>query len=159
MTYNFNDPSILRGYLEQAAPRFNLLEDPSRIVVGDTGGMGYTLFAGGDWQRFPTDIRIWTFYDSAAVRNFLGAIDKYVEFAEKHAAEYGFRILAVDRHEKKLTHPEKPELPIYSTAIGSTNIESVETLERFLKMVEEGKQPLSRLYLQLQELAPERSPR
>ena len=91
---DFNNPRILKGYLEQALPQYGLEE--VGVTVGRNGGLAYLLFKNDDWQRLPRELKVNTMNQIDAFRGYFDAVQSYVTAASVHAERFGFALVTVD---------------------------------------------------------------
>jgi hypothetical protein len=144
---DFNRPSMLEAYKEQALSQHGLEEDARRILVGSQGGLAYILFP-SPIHELPLDISVRTGSDVMLARDYFDAVHSYVIGAGQHAEKHGFGLVRVE--EKNLL-AEGVRLGdfIYSAGIGSVNIDSAERFQAFLEMVKSGKGELDKQYVGL----------
>ena len=139
----FDNPKILRGYLDQALTQVGLEEARHRIIGGRDGGLAYTLFK-DPVREILSEFRATSRSDKPAVKENLDAVEKYIQSAEKHAKRYGFGLIAIRKVEKFGTYLSL-ESCIDPGGIGGP-IESPERFEEFLKMVKEVRGDLDEQY-------------
>lgn len=139
---NFNNPRILQGHLEQALPQTSLQESTKRFVVGSSGGLAYKLFE-NIYHGLPLQFRISSVSEMAAVQDYFNAVHGYVRDAGEHAGRHGFKLVLFD--EKEVSDYGLDDF-IYSTGLGSTDIESAERFQAFLEMIKSGKSKLDKQY-------------
>lgn len=96
-------------------------------------------------RNFPLEISVRTGSEVMLARDYFDAVHSYVIGAGKHAEKHGFGLVQIG-HERNLIEGVRLEDFIYSTAIGSANIESVERFQQFLEMVKSGREQLDIQY-------------
>ncbi|MBS3168884.1 hypothetical protein J4210_00210 [Candidatus Woesearchaeota archaeon] len=129
---DFNNPRILKGYLEQALPQYGLEE--VGVTVGRNGGLAYLLFKNDDWQRLPRELKVNTMNQIDAFRGYFDAVQSYVTAASVHAERFGFALVTVDGFQV-LSPGLGRDSSVYQSGIGTVSIGSVDRFEDFLRMV------------------------
>ncbi len=150
---NFNDSSVLSGYLTQALPQVGL--ENKGFIVGSDGGLAYKLLSIDD---FPRELKFHTMDDTRQVSDYLDALRKHLDYALGFADLRGFELVsAFDSSVGKSRFVVQPFDPsssnIYTAAVGSTYVRDVEQLENFLRMLKDQKPQLDNAYANLVELA------
>lgn len=135
MKIDFNHPSILQGYLEQAKPQF-ALENVRGIVVGKTGGLAYRLFA-DDGKELPTSFNVRSIDSMKKVMSYLESIKAFIGESESYANNLGFRLVYINPPSNSISNGLESQSNIYFSGIGDKTIESVERFEKFLEMVKD----------------------
>jgi hypothetical protein len=147
---NFNNPTMLQAYKEQALSQVGLEDFGHRIVVGEEGGLAYTLFKRK--MDFPLQFRICSASEKESVLNYFDAIGTYLKNAGNHSERHQFGLVRVDPN-NIITPGMGLDDFIYEAALGSLKIESAERFEAFLEMVKSGKGELDKQYERLVEKA------
>ncbi len=149
---NFNDPNILRGYLDQAigqvfgedAKKYN-----ERITVGSEGGLAYAIFS--ETRNVPTRVGAGTLNDAEKVISYFDALKDYIRQAEILAESYGFSLVQTGtpgRDRQILDYSKFAYL--YYIAIGSYNIDSPKKFEDFIAMAQKADDFLNEKYKNLE---------
>lgn len=143
---DFNNPHILRGYLEQALPQIAPREFLIRqMTIGKEGGLAYRLFNGSEWRNVPEKPRMHTRDEIKLVKNYFGALETYIQTAEEHAKEHDFGLVYVK--EDDINPTLGVDYPLFSVGMGDVSIGSVEKFERFMQMLKSpGMDDLKMLY-------------
>jgi len=133
MEYDFNHPSILKGYLEQAKPQYGL-EDVKGIVVGKSGGLAYHLFA-DEGGGLPREFQITSFDSMNKVKKYFNEFEEFLYKNEKRALATGFLLVSINPNDNRIFNGRISPLDIYCAGIGDDTIENVQKFEKFLYMV------------------------
>lgn len=151
--YNFNESNLLKAYLQQTIPQFELGEARFKIEVGENGGLTYNLFTVSDecCKQFTID----TINQMEKTIFYFSSVKHYLQYAEQHARSFDFGL--VFKKNGSLIGPCSLEDTgmrssyIYHLGIGDSLIETRERLEEFLSMIKEGKDRLDHCYYLLKD--------
>lgn len=150
---NFNDSSVLRGYLHQALPQVELADDARRFLIGETGGLAYSLFS--DASRLGHEMRFHSTDGISRVATYLGMLRGHLDFGRDFVEKHGFKLVSafknVGGRDTEIQAFDPAKSNVYTAAIGDTSIESAERLEAFLTMVKEGKPRFDESFERLSE--------
>ena len=142
---NFNNPDILKGYVDQALPQREIGNLRPRIIVGKGGGLAYMLFEeDNSCSILPQTIPIREFNELAKTKRYINFLEFYINCAKEHADKFKFIMLEkLPYEELKLMHESSL---LYNPCIGDIEIGSVERFEKFIDMVKEGHEELDKIY-------------
>lgn len=132
---NYNKEDMIRLLLEQTIPQMNIdafFYPSCNIKVGSLGGVSMPLFHGQLYEG-PLDVHTKTGAELLATRHYLDALDSYLKSAEEHANQYGFQMVIFEEG-CKLEHYDLLQDTIKGVGIGTLNVNSINTLEKFLQM-------------------------
>jgi len=149
MEVNFNNPNIIKGYLEQARPQFDL-EEAKWFVIGKEGGIGYSLFE-RDYYELPRNFEAKSIDSMKNVSAYFNAVQSFVDQWEKVAEGRGFKLVQIDPRSHKVSNGLESESFIYSAGIGDATIESASKFEEFLQMVKDGHSAIQEGYNRLKQ--------
>ena len=135
---DFNDPRILQGYVEQFRQQLGLNEG-NRLVVGSQGGLAYALFT-GDNSDYPQNFPAGTFCNLSCIKRYVNSVKDYLDRACSLSENFGFELVREDS-ERKIVEFTIGDF-VYGAGIGSPTIEGANRLERFVKMIKEGRSEL-----------------
>lgn len=151
---DFNNPNLLRGYLEEALPQLGLedaLEDvKKRIIVGKNGGLAHCLFSASE-LNLPREPRMSSLSEIRALTTCFGAIEDYLGAARDYAQEFDFQLVVNCRDKGIIPVREGANFYFSTAGIGDESIKSLEEFERFLQMVIECREDLIQRYNAVKE--------
>lgn len=146
---DYNDPRILRTYLDQAfsnEPEKTTL----RMSVGNNGGLAYSLFSDPESPDITIDLydpRVCSLKDLREGIDYYQKILAYLNFAETHAKKYEFGLVRFN--EKGQLVPLKNPDGIFEAAIGRSPITSEQHLVQFREMIMSGRRELDDYFNEL----------
>ena len=146
---SFNDPEVLKGYLGQVLQQTmpdNVKNIQNRVIIGAEGGLAYPLFTLDFWEIARDNPRLSTLDTIAEFRNFLKAIDTYVDQARQITNAHGTNTFVEIEDEIVLSAGAICSTSLPDLAIGNPKIGSIEELVSFVGMVKEAKPRLDSQY-------------
>jgi len=149
-SFDVNRPSMLSALLEQALPKFELIDEEDRIRIGSEGGLGWRLFQhelAGD-NQFPRQAHILSLGDFGRVESYIANVRSYIERARQHALKSRFNLVKFDGEPGKIV-PFPIDDPMYSYVYSihlGGDILTLSRFEEFLEMVKSGRGELQEQY-------------
>lgn len=118
-----------------------LVDDASRFLIGETGGLAYSLFPND--SRLGNEMRFSSTDGISRVTTYLGMLQEYLAFGRKFAEEHDFNLVSafkkVGGRDTEIDVFDPAKSHVFCAAIGDTSIENAVRLEAFLAMVKGGK--------------------
>ena len=141
---NFNNPHILRGYLDQAITQMGLVDVKDRLVVGSEGGLAFALF--GEEFKDRTVVHIPTYQNVVDhIRALSEAVSVYDDCARTIAESAQFKSVET-RADGSLYEEPCRESNLYNAGIGAATIASADRFGEFVRMIRDGKEDLGKSY-------------
>ena len=139
--------SILIDHFRQLSLFLELeSEQVKKIVVGEEGGLAYTLFQDGEGAI--KNLTITAKKDILPATEYLNRMENYLKLAEEHTKNFGFELVAAYDFgsKKRIFSWDHFNSPFAAAGIGDWGIESLEKAEKFLVMIKENRGRLNQLY-------------